>query len=73
MGAFIFQVELNAREIPAGPGESGACRRALIIGIDFADGMFNPGAIHRHFRLSFCAQHSEKHRKNCCYLAFKIE
>ncbi|PNC15413.1 Lrp/AsnC family transcriptional regulator [Enterobacter quasihormaechei] len=24
-------------------------------------------------RLSFCAQHSEKHRKNCCYLAFKIE
>ncbi|HAV1715787.1 TPA: Lrp/AsnC family transcriptional regulator [Enterobacter hormaechei subsp. steigerwaltii] len=24
-------------------------------------------------RLSFCAQHSEKHRKNCCYLTFKIE
>ncbi|AXF60325.1 Lrp/AsnC family transcriptional regulator [Leclercia sp. W6] len=23
--------------------------------------------------LSFCAQHIEKHRKNCCYLAFKIE
>ncbi|THB04335.1 Lrp/AsnC family transcriptional regulator [Enterobacter hormaechei] len=23
--------------------------------------------------LSFCAQHSEKHRKNCCYLTFKIE
>ncbi|HAV1906866.1 TPA: Lrp/AsnC family transcriptional regulator [Enterobacter hormaechei subsp. steigerwaltii] len=24
-------------------------------------------------RLSFCAQHSEKHRKICCYLTFKIE
>ncbi|HAV1784248.1 TPA: Lrp/AsnC family transcriptional regulator [Enterobacter hormaechei subsp. steigerwaltii] len=24
-------------------------------------------------RLSFCAQHSEKHRKNCCYLTFEIE
>jgi len=23
--------------------------------------------------LSFCAQHSGKHRKNCCYLAFEIE
>jgi hypothetical protein len=23
--------------------------RALIVGIDFADGMFNPGAIHRRY------------------------
>jgi len=25
------------------------------------------------FRLSFCAQNNEKHGKNCCYLAFKLQ
>lgn len=50
----------------------GICR-ALVVGIDFADGMFNPVLFIVVIRLSFCAQHSEKHRKNCCYLAFKIE
>lgn len=27
----------------------------------------------KDIRLSFCAQNSEKHGKNCCHLAFKIE
>ena len=49
MGALIFQVDLNTRE----PGQRQANKvrvgGTLIIGVDFTDCVFYPGAIHRHF------------------------
>ena len=49
MGAFIFQIELNAVKSRQGKANQMRIRRALIVGIDFADRMFNPGAIHRRY------------------------
>lgn len=63
MGAFILQIELNTVKSRQGKADQVGIRRALVVGIDFADGMFNPVLFIVIIRLSFCAQHSEKHRK----------
>ena len=49
MSAFIFQIELYAVKSRQGKANQVRIRRALIVGIDFADRMFNPGAIHRSY------------------------
>lgn len=55
MGAFIFQIELNAVKSRQGKANQVRIRRALIVGIDFADRMFNPVLFIVVIRLSFCA------------------
>ena len=47
MSAFIFQVELNSGKPRQGEADKMGVRRALIVGIDFADCVFDPGTIHR--------------------------
>lgn len=49
MGAFILQIELNTVKSRQGKADQVGIRRTLVVGIDFADGMFNPGAIHRNY------------------------
>lgn len=41
MSAFVFQIELNAVKSRQGKANQVRIRRALIVGIDFADRMFN--------------------------------
>lgn len=54
VGALIFRYRWM-------PGKAGSGRRircvggALIVNVDFANGMFNPGAIHRDFLFVICA------------------
>lgn len=55
MGAFIFQIELNAVKSRQGKANQVRIRRALIVGIDFADRMFNQVLFIVVIRLSFCA------------------
>lgn len=55
MSAFIFQIELNAVKSRQGKANQVRIRRALIVGIDFADRMFNPVLFIVVIRLSFCA------------------
>lgn len=55
MGAFIFQIELNAVKSRQGNANQVRIGRALIVGIDFADRMFNPVLFIIVIRLSFCA------------------
>ena len=49
MGTFIFQIQLNTGE--SGQRQTNQMRigAALIVGVNFANGIFDPGAIHHHF------------------------
>ncbi|CDI17561.1 Uncharacterised protein [Klebsiella pneumoniae] len=49
VGAFIFQIQVDARKSGQRQTDQVRVGGALIVSVDFANGMFNPGAIHRDF------------------------
>ncbi|EHM48633.1 hypothetical protein HMPREF0880_02330 [Yokenella regensburgei ATCC 43003] len=49
MGALIFQIQLNTRKSRKRQTNQMRVGRALIIGVNFANSMFDPGAVHLHF------------------------
>ncbi len=49
VGTFVFQIELNTGKAWQGQANKVCICRALIIGINFTDGVFNPGAIHHSY------------------------
>lgn len=49
VGAFIFQIQVDARKSGQRQTDQVRVGGTLIVSVDFANGMFNLGAIHRDF------------------------